>query len=201
MNPCGLTVRHPPPPRFQPMRALSGRPTAGRLRHLATGVSGRVRRAGPRGCTGRGVDVDDLGAARGPRNQADGTAADAERPGHRRQCRLGRLAVHGPRADPDDQGAVVLTADTRTCRAGLHPDSDPHAASIDVQFRPGRLWSDQDGGSQPTTQRPRTAVMYRIKPLQSRPFEACRNGRSAARCGVLLRIDTGAGGASGRARL
>jgi hypothetical protein len=44
-------------------------------------------------------------------------------------------------------------------------------------------------------------LMYRIKPLQSGPFEAYRNGRSAARCGVLLRIDTGAGGASGRARL
>ena len=55
--------------------------------------------------------------------------------------------------------AVVLAADTRTCRSGLHPDSDPHAASIDVQFRPGRLWSDQDGVSQPTTQRPRTAVV------------------------------------------
>ena len=26
----------------------------------------------------------------------------------------------------------MLAADTRACRAGLHPDSDPHATSIDV---------------------------------------------------------------------
>jgi hypothetical protein len=45
-----------------------------------------------------GVPIDDLGPACGPGGQADGAAADAERIGHCRQCRLGRLAVHGPGA-------------------------------------------------------------------------------------------------------
>jgi hypothetical protein len=85
----------------------------------------------------------------GAGNQADGTAADAERPGHRG---LGRIAAHGPCAGPDDQVAVVLTAGTRTCRAGLHPDRNPHAASIGIQSRPDRLGSDQDGVSQPAAQ-------------------------------------------------
>jgi hypothetical protein len=92
-----------------------------------------------------GVDVYDLGAARGPGNQADGAAADAERIGHRGQRGLGRLAVDGPLAHPDDQGAVMLAADTWKCRAGLHPNSDPHADSIDVGSRSGRLRRSQAG--------------------------------------------------------
>jgi Enoyl-CoA hydratase/isomerase len=54
---------------------------------------------------------DNLGAARRPGDQRDRTAADAECAGHRGQRRLGRLAVHGARADLNDQGARALAAD------------------------------------------------------------------------------------------
>ena len=57
--------------------------------------------------------LDDLGAARRPRDQRDRAAADAEGGGHRGQRGLGRLAVHGTRADPDDQGTRALAADGR----------------------------------------------------------------------------------------
>ena len=57
--------------------------------------------------------LDDLGAARRPGDQRDRTAADAERAGHRGQCGLGRLAVHGAGADTDNQRARALAADDR----------------------------------------------------------------------------------------
>ena len=57
--------------------------------------------------------LDNLGAARHPGDQCDRTAADAECAGHRGQRRLGRLAVHGARADTDDQGTRALAADGR----------------------------------------------------------------------------------------
>ena len=57
--------------------------------------------------------LDDLGAARRPCDQRDRAAADAEGAGHRGQRGLGRLAVHGARADIDDQGTRALAADGR----------------------------------------------------------------------------------------
>jgi enoyl-CoA hydratase len=57
--------------------------------------------------------LDNLGAARRPGDKRDRAAADAERAGHRGQRRLGRLAVHGARADTDDQSARALAADGR----------------------------------------------------------------------------------------
>ena len=106
-----------------------------RVRHLITGVSGRALRAATRGGEGPRRRCPRSWCGSGSRNQADGAAADAERIGHRSQCSLGRLAIDGPRANPDDQGAVMLATDTWTCRPRLHPDSDPHADSIDVQSR------------------------------------------------------------------
>jgi hypothetical protein len=57
--------------------------------------------------------LHNLGAARCPGDKRDRAAADAERAGHRGQRRLGCLAVHGARADCDDQGARTLAADGR----------------------------------------------------------------------------------------
>jgi enoyl-CoA hydratase len=57
--------------------------------------------------------LDNLGAALRPGDERDRAAADAERAGHRGQRRLGRLAVHGARADTDDQSARALAADGR----------------------------------------------------------------------------------------
>jgi len=93
---------------------------AGAGRHGSFG-SGRSSSALPAGrgqqpCEHRRVTachLDNLGAARRPGDQRDRTAADAERAGHRGQRGLGRLAVHGARADTDDQGAGALAADGR----------------------------------------------------------------------------------------
>ena len=58
--------------------------------------------------------VDDLGTARGPGDERDRAAADAEGARYRGQRGLGRPAVHGPYADSDDQGSGALAADGRT---------------------------------------------------------------------------------------
>jgi hypothetical protein len=56
--------------------------------------------------------------------------ADTERGGHRGEgCRRG-AAIDGALADPDDQGAIVLTAYARTGTAGPHPDGNPHHPSV-----------------------------------------------------------------------
>ena len=57
--------------------------------------------------------LDNLGAARCPGDQRDRAAADAECAGHRGQRGLGRLAVHGTRADLNDQGTRALAANGR----------------------------------------------------------------------------------------
>jgi enoyl-CoA hydratase len=74
--------------------------------------------------------LDDLGAARHPGDERNGAAADAECAGHRGQRGLGRLAVHGARADLHDQGACALAADGRMRGAGPHPDRDSHITSV-----------------------------------------------------------------------
>jgi len=102
------------------------------------------------------VDVDDLGTACRPGDQADGAAADGERTGHCCQCRFCRLAVHGPGPHGDDQGAGVLPANTWPCRAGLHPYSDPHAASIDIC--PSRSTSTSGPNADPYSSRSLSAV-------------------------------------------
>jgi hypothetical protein len=85
-----------------------------RLRHLvAASATGRGEQDREEARVA-GVDVDDLGAARGSGNQADRAAADTERIGHRSQRCLGRLAVHSLGAYLDNQGTVVLAADTGT---------------------------------------------------------------------------------------
>ena len=56
--------------------------------------------------------------------------AGTERGGHRSQGGRGGLAVHGPLADPDDQHAIVLTADAETGGPGPDPDGDTHRPSV-----------------------------------------------------------------------
>lgn len=124
-----------------------------RLRHLVTALATGLGEQGCEEARVADVDVDDLGAARGSGSQADGAAAETERIGHRSQRCLGRLAVHGLRAYTDDQGAVVLAADTGTRRARPHPDSDPYVTSIDGQSRSGRLRPGQAGVTRSTVPR------------------------------------------------
>jgi hypothetical protein len=102
----------------------------GRLRQLSRARATRRSEQGREDARVTAVDVDDLGAARAARDQADGAATDTERIGHRGQRRLGRFAVYRLRAYPDDQGAVVPAADPGTRRAGLDPDGNPHVISI-----------------------------------------------------------------------
>jgi hypothetical protein len=57
-------------------------------------------------------------------------------PALRRERRLGRLAVDGARADPDDQGTAAFPAHSGPRRAGSHPDGNPHGTSLPlVRFR------------------------------------------------------------------
>jgi hypothetical protein len=114
--------------------------TAVRLRRLVTVLATGHGEQGREDAPIADVDVDDLGAARGSGNKADGAAADTERLGRRGQRCLGCLAIHSPRAYTDDQGAVVLAADTGTRRARPHSDSDPHV----YQYR--RSITGQVGG-------------------------------------------------------
>jgi len=57
--------------------------------------------------------LHDLRAARRSRDQRDSATADAKRGRDRAQRRLGGAAVHGRRADPDDQRAIVFAAHAR----------------------------------------------------------------------------------------
>src|SRR2546423_15707482 len=87
------------------------------------------QQAAERGLVGA-LDLEDLGPARSPGDQRDGAATEAERGGHRGQRRLGRLAVDGARADPDDQGTVAFPAHSGPRRAGPYPDGNPHGTSL-----------------------------------------------------------------------
>ena len=55
---------------------------------------------------------------------------DTKRGGHRGQGSCRGLAIHGTRADPHDQYAVVLAADAGTGRAGPDPDGNPHRLDV-----------------------------------------------------------------------
>lgn len=131
-----------------------------RLRHRISGVSDWARRAGQQGCADRRCRCRRSWCSPSLRKPADGAPADIERVGHRGQRCLGRSAVHGLRAYPDDRGAVVLGADTGTRRAGPYPDSDPHITIIDVQSQSGRLRPGQAGVTRSTVPRSRTAVRH-----------------------------------------
>ena len=87
------------------------------------------QQAAERGRVGA-LDLEDLGAARSPGDQRHGAAAKAERRGHGGQRRLGRLAVDGPRADPDDQRTAAFPAHPGPRRAGPYPDGNPHGTSL-----------------------------------------------------------------------
>jgi len=66
--------------------------------------------------------VHDLHPACGPRDQRHGVTADPERIGYHGQRRRGGLPVHGARADPNHQRAIVFPAHARTRGPGADPD-------------------------------------------------------------------------------
>lgn len=81
-----------------------------------------------------------LGPARCPRDQRDGMTADTERGGHRGEGFRRGAAIDGALADPDDQRAIVVTADARTGRAGPHPDGNAHPSSMCPALVPPAGW-------------------------------------------------------------
>ena len=119
--------------------------------------------------------------------------ADARRAGQR-PARTAREGNRGTTLTPARPAHTPNAGSSDKPLPDLPPLYDP---GLIRRKRPRHVLPERPLGPLDT----KRSLMCRIKPLQSRPFEACRNGRSAARCGVLLRIDTGAGGASGRARL
>lgn len=76
------------------------------------------------------VHVEYLRAACSACHQRYRLTADTERRGNRGHCRRRSPAVHGRRADPHDQRAVVIAADARMAGAGSDPDRDPHDPSL-----------------------------------------------------------------------
>ena len=62
------------------------------------------------------------------------------------QRRLGRLAVDGARADPDDQGTAAFSAHSGPRRAGPYPDGNPHGTSLPLaRFRDTLITVLSDG--------------------------------------------------------
>ncbi len=54
------------------------------------------------------------------------TPAYPERLRDRGESRLGRLALDRTSGNPYDQRVIVRAPDAIVCRAGAHPDDDPH---------------------------------------------------------------------------
>jgi len=106
-----------------PLVPLRGRTPAATEMSFGSGgiaVAGVGEQAVERALVGA-LDLDYLGAAGSPGDQCYRVAAYAECGGHGGQGCLGRPAAHGGRADPDDQRAVVFSADPGPCRAGPDP--------------------------------------------------------------------------------
>jgi hypothetical protein len=76
------------------------------------------------------IHVEYLRAACGACHQRYRVTADTERRGNRGHCRRRGPAIHGGRADPHDQRAVVIAAHARMAGAGSDPDRDPHDPSL-----------------------------------------------------------------------
>ncbi len=78
----------------------------------------------------RAPDVDDLRPASRAGYQRHGLRPDAEGRGDRGQGGCRGRAVHGARADADNERAIVLAAYARAGCSRPDPDRDPHNASI-----------------------------------------------------------------------
>ena len=113
---------------------------------------------------------------------------------------------HARHAGPSGRGCGAIPSPT-----GLpHPDPTAMTDPGPLSGQRALSFKAANDGRSPASHRasPSRSPNRRKEPplCTDSPFgpgrsRACRNGRSAARCGSLLRIDTGAGGASGRAQL
>ena len=125
---------------------LSGPGSGGKALLCPARGGGAGKQAGKHGWFGA-LNLEDLGAARCPGDQRHGAPTEAKRGGHGGEHRLGRLAVYGPRTDPDDQGTVALPAHSGPGRAGSHPDGDPHDTSVPRDLAAGLNGRAQRQGS------------------------------------------------------